>query len=106
MEKQVTVLEDCTDGDLTEALKYAGEIKDDSLQECLAKLSRIDKNCNSHTKIYKDFAPHSFAFARMKDGECRTNGGIIFHGVRGEHGAGAPTFSVSIDNTPGWSVHT
>jgi len=106
MEKPVTVLEDCTNGDLDKALEYAGEIKDNSLQECLDKLSLVDRVSQSSTKIYPDFAPHSFAFARMREGKCQTNGGIIFHGIHGEHGAGAPTFSVSIDNTPGWSVHT
>ncbi len=106
MGKPIVVLQDCTNGDLKKTLRYAEEINDFSLHRCLDRLAEVDINCKSKTKIYPDFAPNSFSFARMKDKKCITNGGIIFHGIKGEHGAGAPTFSVSISNSPGWSIHT
>jgi len=59
-----------------------------------------------------DFAPYSFAFLMMRkdaDGEYRPwfNGGLIFHGEH-DHGGngGAPTFSVCVSPTDGWSIHT
>ena len=106
MKKPIVVLQDCTNGDLRKTLRYAEKINDFSLHRCLDRLAEADINCKSKTKIYPDFAPYSFSFARMRNKECITNGGIIFHGIKGEYGAGAPTFSVSISNSPGWSIHT
>ena len=106
MEKPIVVLQDCTNGDLKKALRYAEEINDFSLHRCLDSLALADSVQKSKTKIYPDFAPHSFTFARIRDEKCIINGGIIFHGIKGEHGAGAPTFSVSISSSPGWSIHT
>lgn len=43
----------------------------------------------------------------LTDGEFRGNGGIIFHGRHDNGGdGGAPTFSVCMEPTNGWSIHT
>lgn len=107
VKKPLTILQDCTNGYLSEAFDHAEKINDMSIYRCLDRLAEADINCKSQTKIYPDFAPHSFAFARIKDGKCITNGGIIFHGKHDGHGSGsAPTFSVSITKETGWSIHT
>jgi len=59
-----------------------------------------------------DFAPYSFGFLMMKkdtSGEYQPwfNGGLIFHGPHDRGGdGGAPTLSVNLSPTDGWSVHT
>lgn len=71
------------------------------------------------TTLYKDFAPHSFEFVIEKlrtvnePGGPREewfrmfNGGLIFHGAHDNGGdGGAPTFSVSINPSTGWQIHT
>lgn len=62
-------------------------------------------------QLYTDFAPHSFGFTMevKRDGEWVRwfNGGLIYHGPHDNGGdGGAPTFSVNITPTNGWSVHT
>jgi len=107
MENPIVVLQDCTNGDLSKALDHANKISDFSIYKCLDSLAKADISCKSKTKIYPDFAPYSFAFARLRDGKCIINGGIIFHGEHDGHGSGsAPTFSVSINKETGWSIHT
>jgi hypothetical protein len=62
--------------------------------------------------LYPDFAPHSFDFTiekRRPDGayESLLHGGLIYHGPHDGFGSGgAPTFSVSLNATQGWLVHT
>ena len=54
------------------------------------------------TNVYLDFAPMSF----MWQGAGMI-GGLIFHGPHDRGGdGGAPTFSVNIDKSYGWSLHT
>jgi hypothetical protein len=58
-----------------------------------------------------DFAPHSFEFSverSVMDGwEATLVGGLLFHGSHDGFGSGsAPTFSVSLTSTTGWSIHT
>ena len=107
MEKTLVALQDCTNGDLEKAFKYAEKINNFSIYRCLDRLAKVDTNCKSMTKIYPDFAPYSFAFARLKNGKCIINGGIIFHGKHDGYGSGsAPAFSVSINKETGWSIHT
>ena len=73
-----------------------------------------DKKDQAKTKcqMFTDFAPLSFAFSmqtRKPDGtyEYWFNGGLIFHGQHdGGGNGGAPTFSVCLEPTDGWSVHT
>lgn len=62
--------------------------------------------------LFTDFAPYSFYFLmqkRQEDGTYKTwfNGGLIFHGPHDNGGdGGAPTFSVNLGGSHGWSVHT
>ena len=99
---------DKTNGKLKEALKYAEKIKNTSLKERLERLEKIDENQETTTEIYNDFAPLSFEFHRRdKEGKVITVGGIIFHGSHDGFGSGSsPTFSVSLEPTDGWSIHT
>lgn len=100
---------DLTEGALQQELDYAKSIGNDTLQQCIDRLKQIDENHESETNIVKDFAPHSFYFVRMKDGEFIGNGGIIFHGKHDGFGnGGAPTFSVSISDSreTRWEIHT
>ncbi len=63
-------------------------------------------------RLYADFAPASFSFVmdkKNKNGDYDTwfNGGLIYHGPHDDFGSGsAPTLSVTITPTDGWSVHT
>lgn len=71
----------------------------------------------SNVKLWRDFAPASFALLVEKRRETGTgewytlfNGGLIYHGNTAGWGEGedCPPFSVRIDdlNTNPWSVHT
>ena len=73
------------------------------------KENGVDIRC----RLYKDFAPYSFAFnmERREKGEEKWkfwfNGGLIFHGDHDRGGdGGAPTFSCNLIPQHGWSVHT
>lgn len=62
-------------------------------------------------KLGGDFAPWSFSLLMYKvvDGKDKFwfNGGMIFHGKHDGGGNGsAPTFSVCLEPTNGWSIHT
>lgn len=99
---------DRTDGKLKEALEYAEKIANTSLKERLERLGNVDDNQGTTTEIYNDFAPLSFEFHRKdREGKVVTFGGIIYHGPHDGFGSGsAPTFSVSLEPTIGWSIHT
>ena len=64
-------------------------------------------------EMYQDGAPYSFYFVmhlkRKGEDEFKPwfNGGLIYHGPHDGFGdGGAPTFSVNINNSQGWSVYT
>ena len=98
---------DRTEGKLDEALKFAKDINDNSLENCIARLKLVDSNTGSETTLYEDFSPKSFYFVRYKESEFVGNGGIIFHGKHDGYGSGnAPTFSVSLTPVNGWQIHT
>ena len=98
---------DMTEGKLQETLKFAETIKDNSLMDCLKRLEIADENLNTQTTIFNDFAPHSFEFCRKRGETFAGNGGVIFHGRHDNGGdGGAPTFSVCLEPTNGWSIHT
>lgn len=103
------MIKDLTEGALQEQLLYASTIGDTSLQDCIDRLNSADDYNKSETVIGKDFALRSFEFARMKEGRCIINGGIIYHGPHDGFGSGlAPTFSVSLSNNKSnnWQLHT
>jgi len=61
--------------------------------------------------LCKDWAPLSFSFVmhQKTEGGYRFwfNGGLIFHGQHDGFGDGsAPTYSVDLSSTDGWSIHT
>jgi hypothetical protein len=64
------------------------------------------------TRLFKDWAPHSFGFViekRTADGEWKHwfTGGLLFHGAHDGNGSGrAPTYAVTLTPTTGWSIHT
>lgn len=102
---------------LAEVREIADKIgKRDNLEEQLKYLSEYA--CSeedpeaTHCHLYKDFAPLSFEFVilrRQKDGSYARwfNGGCIFHGNHDGFGSGGgPTFSVCLNPTDGWSIHT
>ncbi len=106
---------------MQEAVRYACANQDYSLLECIMSMVHVEQiQIRDHTaivenEIYRDFAPLSFAFARyiyepisvngQKLRKMVLNGGIIYHG-KVYTGGGAPTFSVNIDNSAGWQIHT
>ena len=83
--------------------KYAKEIGDTSLDNCLKKLEQWENNpnCPCEIELYRDFAPHSFGFRECyPDGRTGIVGGLIYHGN--------PDWSYSVLLEPfhGWSIHT
>jgi len=97
---------------LAEARAFADSIGlRDQLEGRLAYLDSYaegEERGKSRCNLFPDFAPYSFAIlmqVRNGEGEYRTwfNGGLIFHGPTN---GGAPNYSVSLTNEPGWQVHT
>lgn len=98
---------DCTNGRLAECIKHAKNTKDPSLIHCLKRLRNVDRKQGSETKIYHDWAPYSLYFERVYKDSSKINGGIIYHGSHDGYGSGsAPTFSVCLSGSKGWSIHT
>ena len=59
-------------------------------------------------ELYTDFAPYSFFWTEFSPtGQRGLIGGLIFHGQHDGGGNGsAPTFSVNLTPSNGWSIHT
>ena len=109
MSKTMSKLIDHTEGKLAEAIKFARAIGDSSLISNLQWKRRRYGWQDQEVHIYTDWAPLSFEFALrdIKTLRCNLNGGIIFHGKHDNGGDGsAPTFSVCLTPTSGWSTHT
>jgi len=83
--------------------------KGDGFTQCIDRLEDIVKNRpGAQCVVYNDYAPMSLYF-NIKDakGELIINGGIIYHGTHDGFGSGAaPTFSVTLEPTDGWGLHT
>lgn len=83
-----------------------------NLQQKLDYLENYGGSEKTQCRLFPDFAPWSFQFTMCKlnpQGEWTYwfNGGLIYHGSHDGHGSGAaPTFSVTILSTTGWSIHT
>ena len=101
------MLIDKTNGLLETITKYANAngLKE-NLEQNLNGLKRHSQNgCEVH--LYQDFAPLSFYFEVIKDGQLQLCGGLIYHGKHDNGGNGqAPTFSVSLTRSEGWQIHT
>lgn len=88
------------------------------MKQLQEKLDYLDTYADHESKgltqcvLGSDWAPNSFSFLMMKkdaNGEYQRwfNGGLIFHGPHdGGGNGGAPTFSVCLSPTDGWSIHT
>jgi len=65
-------------------------------------LTNLSDREDEQVGLNLDFAPYSFTFRARG-----LLGGLIFHGKHDNGGdGGAPTFSVNIDGSYGWSLHT
>ena len=74
---------------------------DQGLRPNLERLIVIARR-DGKPRLFKDFAPYSFEFSAGG-----LYGGLIFHGSHDGGGNGsAPTFSVCLTPTDGWSIHT
>ena len=112
-------MKDCTNGLLDKVRQFADETgQREDFEQSLKRLT--DRECNpnlgngedvnsSEIELYPDWAPQSFYFVwRDKlSGRVIMNGGLIYHGKHDGFGdGGAPTFSVCLTPTSGWSIHT
>ena len=79
----------------------------ESFRENLDRLAGFARG-GGRVRIGLDFAPLSFGFAVLRpDGSCWIVGGLIYHGPHDRGGdGGGPTFSVCLEPTSGWSIHT
>lgn len=83
--------------------KYAEEIGDKSFQRCLErfKMWEINPNRPCEIELYKDRAEYSFLFKQVyPDKRIGLQGGLIYHGNPDR------SFSVTIDTTDKWQIHT
>jgi hypothetical protein len=80
----------------------------ENLQERLDTLKRIAFNMKGELVLSWDFAPHSLTWSVVKEnGDCVYNGGLIYHGSHDRGGdGGPPTFSVSLNPSRGWEIHS
>jgi hypothetical protein len=104
------------EGRLAEARAFADRIgMREQLEEPLRYLDEYAEHGDrgrTCCRLYPDFAPYSFGFlmqARSTGGVFRNwfNGALLFHGPHdGGGNGGAPTYSVCLRPTDGWTVHT
>lgn len=87
-----------------EAMKYAKETNDPTLQQCLDRLKSWETNNPKHPceiELHYDFAPLSFLFVqRYPDGRAGIVGGLVYHGSPDE------SMCVQLTPTKGWQTHT
>jgi hypothetical protein len=84
-----------------EAMAYAEETNNNTLQNCLARLEQWEKNRDCEIILYYDRSPLSFYFEMNdKTGKRVMNGGLLYHGTPDESNA------VTFDPTKGWQIHT
>lgn len=110
------VLDDSILGYLNEVKTFATVVG--QLEQLENKLKYLDTYAEhgqrgmTRTSLWKDFAPYSFEFMvelLQSDGGYipYLRGGLIFHGKHDQFGSGgAPTYSVCLKPTDGWSIHT
>ncbi len=79
----------------------------DNLQTQLDRLLAIAQNTGGVCHLGFDFAPFSFSFAVIRNGDTIINGGLIFHGAHDNGGDGSfPTLAVSLSPARGWQIHS
>lgn len=79
-----------------------------NLKKNIKTLLSIAKNMMCEVYMsYDDPQSFYFLFRRGPKGKVLMNGGLIYHGSHDGGGDGsAPTFSVCLTPTTGWSIHT
>ena len=98
-------MEECVAAKLDESMAFAKRISDTSLEECLARLSKHSRfGVDHYITLMSDFSEHGYLFFENLNGECRMNGGIIYHGNPKE--GYKENSSVQINHSYGWSIHT
>ena len=77
-------------------------------EEKLESLSHWFSQEGWTVELYEDFAPYSFIWCEFSPTRQRgLLGGLIYHGQHdGGGNGGAPTFSVNLTHSNGWSIHT
>lgn len=101
------MITDLTNGRLAEIKAFAQlNGLEESFNNTFARLENYSaKGCE--VKLFSDFAPLSMEFVITDNGRFVLNGGFIYHGKHDGYGNGsAPTFSVCLEKTIGWSIHT
>ena len=78
-----------------------------TLISCLRRLKKWNPQ-DSEIAVSNDYDKMSFFFRqRYSNGNTGLCGGIIFHGARDGYGSGnGPTFSVTMEKTEGYQIHT
>lgn len=110
-------MKDMTNGELEKTRQFAKEVGLlTQFEDTLKRLCIREENDNvgnqrkpSEVILYPDFAPHSFFWVWQEtESERRIMcGGMIYHGNHDNGGdGGSPTFSVCLEPTSGWSIHT
>jgi hypothetical protein len=100
---------------LAEAIRFAA--KTNQLTNLIQKLNFLANYANevgTRCTLFKDFAPYSFTIIMEKEDYLNPGefipwfgGGLVYHGPHDNGGdGGAPTFSVNLNNSNGWSIHT
>ena len=98
-------MEECVAAKLDASMAFAKSISDTSLEECLARLSKHTRlGVDHYITLMSDFSEHGYLFFENLNGECRMNGGIIYHGNPKE--GYKENSSVQINPSYGWSIHT
>ena len=79
-----------------------------ALEEKLEDLTRYNHD-GWTVELYSDFAPYSFFWVEYEPATKQRGliGGLIYHGQHDNGGNGsAPTFSINLIPSNGWSIHT
>ena len=85
------------------AVRYAKELRNESLQKCLDKLKSWEENSRRPCEIelYRDLAPYSFLFKqRYSDGSLGIVGGLVYHGDPDLSGC------YTMNHEDRWQTHT
>jgi len=107
-EDQIITVEDQTHGNLEEIRQFAkGHPEEMSFYNSIDHLCRIVANTDVYKKLllYPDWAKYSLGFTMMDNNDRPAfSGGLIYHGP--VDGVFEETFSVSLNDSNGWQIHT
>ena len=108
--KKESAMIDRSEGRLNEIQKFAATHPNGrSFAECINRLQDIEKDHKDWScYLLSDFAPMSLYFVfRNQSNNVKMNGGVIYHGKHDGFGSGAaPSFSMTLESTDGWRIHT